>query len=335
TARGTSRAAWWRSTGERAAPTRRGPAARRSGDPVAPPGARHGRRAARGRAPAGGEPVRPRRVPRRGVAGSGGAGRGGARRAGSGTPRRRGPAVARPAGRREGRASRRRAAARPRPRDRRAKSRSRRPTRDLHFARDRRRCRAAVRRTQRVEREGRSHGVNPVQDPIVGAFAGLLARDPDAVCVRSVEQRATRRDVDALAQVVANRLQRAGLAPGATVALAAPNGPGFLGGLLGCLMARHPVVLLDDEVARREGPQAAESLGATALLTCAAWPSTRAPYVLRPLPNAVSRALPQGTTVLKMTSGSTGTPRAVAFDSQALMADCTQLARTMLIPPAD
>src|SRR5690606_12518242 len=58
-------------------------------------------------------------------------------------------------------------------------------------------------------------------------------------------------------------------------------------------------------------------------------------YVLRPLPNAVSRALPQGTTVLKMTSGSTGTPRAVAFDSQALMADCTQLARTMLIPPAD
>jgi len=177
--------------------------------------------------------------------------------------------------------------------------------------------------------------VNPVQDPIVGAFAGLLARDPDAVCVRSVEQRATRRDVDALAQVVANRLQRAGLAPGATVALAAPNGPGFLGGLLGCLMARHPVVLLDDEVARREGPQAAESLGATALLTCAAWPSTRAPYVLRPLPNAVSRALPQGTTVLKMTSGSTGTPRAVAFDSQALMADCTQLARTMLIPPAD
>ena len=55
------------------------------------------------------------------------------------------------------------------------------------------------------------------QDPIVGAFAGLLAREPDAVSVRSVEQRATRREVDALAQAFASRLERAGLAAGATV----------------------------------------------------------------------------------------------------------------------
>jgi long-chain acyl-CoA synthetase len=175
----------------------------------------------------------------------------------------------------------------------------------------------------------------PGHDPIVGAFAGLLAREPEAPCVRTPEQCATRRDIDALARVVAGRLARAGLPAGAPVALAAPNGPGFLGGLLGCLLAQHPVVLLDDGVARREGPQAAAYLGAQALLSCTAWPSARAPFVLRPVPGAAARALPPGTTVLKVTSGSSGTPRAVAFSSQALMADCTQLARTMLIPPAD
>jgi long-chain acyl-CoA synthetase len=175
----------------------------------------------------------------------------------------------------------------------------------------------------------------PAQDPIVGAFAGLLARQGDAVCVRELDQRATRRDVDGLAQAVAGRLQRANLPPGATVALAAPNGPGFLGGLLGALTARHPVLLLDDEVARREGPQAAAHLGACALLTCTPWPSARAPFVLRALGDVTPRQLPPGTTVLKVTSGSTGKARAVAFSSHALMADCGQLARTMLIPPVD
>jgi len=172
-------------------------------------------------------------------------------------------------------------------------------------------------------------------DPIAGAFAGLLAREPEAVCTRGEERTATRLDVDALASVVTARLKRAGLAPRSTVALAAPNGPGFLGGLLGCLRAGHPVLLLDDEVARREGPQAASSLGATAILSCAAWPAPRAPYVLRPLRDAAPRPLPAGTSVLKLTSGSTGRPRAAAFTSDALLADCTQLARTMLIPPAD
>lgn len=173
------------------------------------------------------------------------------------------------------------------------------------------------------------------EDPIVRAFAELLARAPDAVCVRCDEHSASRSDIDTLAQAVAARLRRASLPPRAVVALAAANGPGFLGGLLGCLLAEHPVLLLDAEVARREGPQAAASLGATALLTCTAWPSPRAPYVLRPLADVVVHELPAGTSVLKTTSGSTGRPRAAAFTSAALLADCTQLARTMSIPAAD
>lgn len=176
-------------------------------------------------------------------------------------------------------------------------------------------------------------------DPILGAFAGLLARDPDAVCVRASaaqgEQQASRRDIDNLAQTVTARLQRANLPQGAVVALAAPNGPGFLGGLLGCLRAQHPVLLIDDEVARREGTATAGHLGARAMLSCAAWPSPRAPFVLKPITDATERALPEGTKVLKVTSGSTGRPRAVAFTSHALAADCSQLARTMLIPPVD
>ncbi|MEZ5964113.1 MAG: fatty acid--CoA ligase family protein [Planctomycetota bacterium] len=174
-----------------------------------------------------------------------------------------------------------------------------------------------------------------VDDPIVRAFQGLLAREPDAVCVRQDERTATRRDIEALAHAAASRLGHARLPAGATVALAAPNGPGFLAGLLGCLLARHPVLLLDAEAAQREGPTAAAHLGAAALLSCSAWPPPRAPFALCPLTDAVECVAPTGTTVLKLTSGSTGRPRAAAFTSQALLADCAQIARTMDIPPHD
>ncbi len=172
-------------------------------------------------------------------------------------------------------------------------------------------------------------------DPIVAAFARLLADAPGAVAVSTATASSPRAHVDAIASAVTARIERAGLAPGATVAFAAPNGPGFLGGLLGCLRARHPTMLVDEDVVRREGTGAIASLGAVAVVTCAAWPAPRPVATLRAIENAADLRAPAGATVLKTTSGSTGKPRAVAFSSAALLADARQLAHTMQIAPAD
>lgn len=172
-------------------------------------------------------------------------------------------------------------------------------------------------------------------DPIVAAFATLLAANPDAVVTRTATQTATRGHVDEVARAVAARLARANLEPGATIAFAAQNGPGFLGGLLGCLRSGHPTALVDDEVVRREGTDAIAQLGARALISCAAWPAPRPQVAFRAIDAAAALRAPSGTSVLKTTSGSTGRPRAIAFTSAALLADAVQLAHTMQIPPAD
>lgn len=172
-------------------------------------------------------------------------------------------------------------------------------------------------------------------DPIVAAFATLLAADPDAVVTHTATRTATRAHIDEVARAVASRLERANLEPGTTIAFAAQNGPGFLGGFLGCLRSGHPTALVDDEVVRREGTDAIAQLGARALVACAAWPAPKPQVALRPIDDAAPLRAPNGASVLKTTSGSTGRPRAIAFTSAALLADAAQLAHTMQIPPAD
>lgn len=175
-------------------------------------------------------------------------------------------------------------------------------------------------------------------DPILQAFDRLAAHTPMAPLVISPERRATVAAVDALARAAGAHLERSGLAPGALVGLAAPNGPGFLASLLALRRAGLAALLLDVQTPAAERGRILEALGASALLRCrSAWPDGPEDWELAasaPPAPALLPALPD-IAVVKLTSGSTGLPRGIATPSEALVADDAALAVTMGLRPED
>jgi len=188
------------------------------------------------------------------------------------------------------------------------------------------------------------------RDPILQAFELLLRRRPQAPLVVSPERRATLGDVDALSRAAGSVLAERALAPGALVGLAAANGPGFLASFLALRRAGLAVLLLDAQTPETEARRILRALGASALLRCpAGWPQGPDGWSLRSFETAetpgegtttslsaifpatfpdISLAAP-GIAVVKLTSGSTGTPRGIATPAEALMADDAALTATM------
>lgn len=168
-------------------------------------------------------------------------------------------------------------------------------------------------------------------DPILDAWdcrcrTGRL--DPVAL---GVGKRATVEEVEARAREVELLARRGGLEWGLTAGLCAPNGPAFLAGLLGLRRLGCVVALLDWRAPRHERLRLAERLGCLALLVGQqAWPRAENwQQWTKLLPPEGLPALPAGTAVLKVTSGTSGDPQAVAASSDALMSDEDALARTM------
>ncbi len=146
-------------------------------------------------------------------------------------------------------------------------------------------------------------------------------------------------DVAALAGMGERALMRSSLSAGAPVGLLAPNGPGFLAGLIALRRAGCPAVLLDPLATSQETLGASTVLGPLPVLTVApAWPRGPADFRLT-LPGGSDAAavlsLPPDTAVVKMTSGSAGEPRGVAVTSEALLADDAALRSCMGIGPDD
>ncbi len=109
-------------------------------------------------------------------------------------------------------------------------------------------------------------------DLLLDSFARVLARAPDAPLVLSPERRATVGDVDAMARALGARVQSLDLPPGSLVALAAPNGPGFLAAWLAVRRAGLVPILHDAATPAEERARVAADLGAAAAVTAAAWP---------------------------------------------------------------
>ena len=167
------------------------------------------------------------------------------------------------------------------------------------------------------------------EDPILAAFAARLARRPDHPLVTSRLHTATVADVDAVAVSVSRRLEASALEPGALVALASPNGPGFLAGLLALRRAACVALLMDWRTPEEEKGRVARQLGAAAELRVGcAWPGSALDVRLTLLDSAFARFDPE-VAVLKLTSGSTGAPRGIVTPSAALVADDAQLAVSM------
>ncbi|HVN32799.1 MAG TPA: AMP-binding protein [Thermoanaerobaculaceae bacterium] len=125
------------------------------------------------------------------------------------------------------------------------------------------------------------------------------------------------------------------LGPGSTVVLSLPNGPDFVRAFSALRLLGARVALADASAPIDELQRAAAAVGADFLV---ATPErlARSQLVLadgslalaaRRKPEPVG--LPPGTAILKLTSGSTGLPRAVAISERQLAADTVQILRTM------
>ncbi len=157
-------------------------------------------------------------------------------------------------------------------------------------------------------------------DPILAPFDRLVARGPERPLLMTPTRSASARDLDALSRALAERL-REGLAPDDLVALAIPNGPGFLAALLAVRHAGMGAALLDAGAPPAERARAAKAMGSAASLHCpTGWPSSPADFVLSKVETNDPRPAP-GAPVVKVTSGSTGTPRGVLMSAENLCAD--------------
>ncbi|HYV86158.1 MAG TPA: class I adenylate-forming enzyme family protein [Patescibacteria group bacterium] len=178
------------------------------------------------------------------------------------------------------------------------------------------------------------------KDPIAEAFERLCARDGARPLVLGPDSAATVAEVDGLACAAQALLDDARLEAGTPVGVRAADGPGFLAALLACLRAGHPAVLLEAGATADETARLFATLDLAGLLAVAtASPRGAADLTWqgRPMgPGAASaRPLPAGTSVIKLTSGSTGTAQGVAVSSEALLADDRTLRDAMRIGPED
>ena len=163
-----------------------------------------------------------------------------------------------------------------------------------------------------------------MNDPILGAFAGLLG----AVLMASPHRQATRAEVAALARTVGASLDQAGLPPDCLLGLSAANGTGFLAAFLALRGCGFAGLLLDPHAPEAEKLEICRALGAEAVLTCReAWPADPGAWTVTRIGGEPVR-LP-GIAAVKLTSGSTGTARGVAVTAKALVADAARAGHAM------
>lgn len=177
---------------------------------------------------------------------------------------------------------------------------------------------------------------DPSSDPILDAFAGLVRRRAAAPLVASPRTRLTIEDVDSLARQVMDRVLRGRPdtpPPGTLVGLASPDGAAFLASFLALRRASLVPVLLDHKSPAAERDRVIASLGCGWLLSCQRlWPRGAGDWTLSPRPAAGGgepATLSPATAAVKLTSGSTGTPRGIVTPAEALAADDAALARSM------
>ncbi|HEX4964165.1 MAG TPA: class I adenylate-forming enzyme family protein [Thermoanaerobaculia bacterium] len=172
-------------------------------------------------------------------------------------------------------------------------------------------------------------------DPILRAFERVVRRDPLAPLVLSPERRATVGGVDALSRAAGCVLAAGAFPPGTPVGLAAANGPGFLASVVALRRAGLAVLLLDARIPETEALRILCPLGVPALLRCpSGWPAGPEDWTLTLAARSECKGHSRAA-FIKLTSGSTGTPRGIATPAEALLADDEALTASMGLGAGD
>lgn len=177
----------------------------------------------------------------------------------------------------------------------------------------------------------RSASTSPsLPDTLHAAWSATVAAAPDAVAlIEGATSRAfTRADLDARATAFAATLPAS--VARQRVAFALPNGPDWFAAFLGLLRTGATPIPLDPSE-----PAANQLALATAARAAFAWIDGQLASTSVPLRSQASALSPSASALIKLTSGSTGTPRALPFTHAQMLADGRHVCATMDIRATD
>jgi long-chain acyl-CoA synthetase len=171
-------------------------------------------------------------------------------------------------------------------------------------------------------------------DPLLGAWAKTLTRkgDAPAIFAASGEVLRTFGEIEQLMRDFLKRIEV--FREGDVLGVQIGNHEDWPSIFIACL-SRHLVVLpLEQSISKQQRDEALQICKASAVVS--AVPSGDSPGIFQ-LSTADGTANWRGNppSLLKLTSGTTATPRAVRFRSEQLLADCNQICDTMGITDAD
>jgi acyl-CoA synthetase (AMP-forming)/AMP-acid ligase II len=178
--------------------------------------------------------------------------------------------------------------------------------------------------------------------PIARRFLRLARARPDFPALLGPDGELLATRFALAAGIVATRERLAGtVTPGATVVLSLSNGVDFVRTFAALRLLGARLALVDASAPADELERAAAAVGAGFLavnserLARGRALLAEGSLALAACSVAEEVVLPRRAAVLKLTSGSTGLPRAVAVGSRQLAADTVQIMRTMGVRPGD
>jgi acyl-CoA synthetase (AMP-forming)/AMP-acid ligase II len=177
--------------------------------------------------------------------------------------------------------------------------------------------------------------------PLARRFAALARRDGVAAALLTASGSVSRTRAQLLAGAEETAAHLPVPTPPAPALVSLPNSPELVEAFLALRLCETPVALVDATATAEELRRCADAVGASLIVA--------RPEQLEGLPRrrsgaglaaaahrpAVPVRLPPRTAFLKMTSGSTGVPRAVALTARQAAADAAQILRTMGVRSGD